>query len=118
MKINTYKDNNINFGIKLDTGKVLEVTSMKIFQSDGLEGCKEVIKALNNKPIKATGNKGYKYYAENIGKKIIEKYPKIAEATGKINEIIVKNPNIKKQELNEQVQVIIKEIGKEVDIVI
>ena len=45
MKINNY-NNNINFGIKLDTGKVLEVTSLKIFQSDGLEGCKEVINAL------------------------------------------------------------------------
>ena len=117
MKITNYNDN-INFGIKLNTGNVLEVTSLKIFQSEGLAGCKEVVKALNKTPIKATGNRGYKYYAKNIGQKIMDKYPKIAEATDKINLITAKNPDIKKQELNEQVQAIIKDIGNEIDIVI
>lgn len=99
MKIQNNR-NNINFGVKLDTAKVLEVTSMKIFRSDGIEGCKEVVHALNDKPIKAAGNRGYKYYAEIIGKQITEKYPQIAEATAKISEITSQNPNIKKAELN------------------
>ncbi len=108
----------LNFGTRLDTGKVLEVTSMKIFQSDGIGGCKEVIQALNDKPIKAAGSRGYKYYAKVIGEKIIHKYPQIADATNKINDITSKNPNISKADLNRYVQPIIEKIGKEIDIVI
>ena len=115
MKIQNNR-NNINFGVKLDTAKVLEVTSMKIFRSDGIEGCKEVVHALNDKPIKAAGNRGYKYYAEIIGKQITEKYPQKAEATAKISEITSQNPNIKKAELNKQVEPLIAKIGNVIDI--
>ena len=69
MKI--YSSNNLNFGMKFQTGKVLEVTTQKIFYSKGLAGPTEVIKSLNgSRPI---GNRGYKYAAEQLGKKITSK---------------------------------------------
>lgn len=65
-----YNNNiNINFGARLETAKVLEVTTQKIFQSNGIEGCKEVVNSLQTIPIKATGNKGYRYYAQEIARK-------------------------------------------------
>lgn len=106
----------LHFGTKLETAKVLEVTSQKIFQSNGIEGCREVIIALNGKP--AVGSNGYRKHAIEIGKKITEKYPEIAEATEEINRIIMANPYIRKNELNEQVQPIIAKIGQEIDIII
>lgn len=107
---------NLNFGIKLDTGKVLEVTSLKIFQSEGIQGCKEVVNMLMDSPIKATGHKGFRYFAEQIGKKIMDKYPEIKKATDEIISITNKNPNIKKEELNSLVQPLINKLGKEIDI--
>lgn len=93
-----YNNNiNINFGARLETAKVLEVTAQKIFQSDGIEGCKEVVNALNSTPIKATGHKGYRYFAQEIGRKIISKYPDIAKATDEIKNITEKILKSKKQ---------------------
>lgn len=111
-------NNNINFRAHLDTAKVLEVTAQKIFQSDGIEGCKEVLKALSDKPIKATGHRGYKYYAQEIGKKITEKYPEIAKATAEIKDIVKKNPKLEKKDLREKIQPLIDNIGHEIDITI
>ncbi len=108
----------VNFGIKLETAKVLEVTSQKIFASDGLNGVREVIQALSKEPIKATGNKGYRYFAIQTGNAIIEKYPQIAEATAEINKITAQNPYITKTELNQKVRPLIDKIGKEIDITI
>ena len=114
-----YNNNiNINFGARLETAKVLEVTAQKIFQSDGIEGCKEVVNALNSTPIKATGHKGYRYFAQEIGRKIISKYPDIAKATDEIKNITEKTPQIKKAELREKIQPILDRIGKEIDITI
>ena len=112
------KNNNISFGTKLETAKVLEVTCKKIFYSNGIEGVRDVVKALSDKPIKATGHKGYKYFAEQIGFKILQKYPQIAEATEKINQIINTNPNITKDALAKEIFPLIDEIGKEIDITI
>ena len=112
------KNNKISFGTRLETGKVLEVTSKKIFYSNGIEGVRDVVKALSDKPIKATGHKGYKYFAEQIGFKILQKYPQIAEATEKINQIINTNPNITKDALAKEIFPLIDEIGKEIDITI
>ncbi len=108
----------VNFGIKLETAKVLEVTSQKIFASDGLNGVSEVIQALSKEPIKATGKKGYRYFAIQTGNAIIEKYPQIAEATAEINKITAQNPYITKTELNQKVRPLIDKIGKEIDITI
>lgn len=105
-----------NFGVKLNTGKVLETTTLKIFQSVGMDGCRDVIKALNDRPIKATGCRGYRYYAEKIGKQITEKYPAIKAATEEIKSIVARQPDIKKSELNEKIRPIIERLGAETDI--
>ena len=109
-------NNSPNFGIKLDTGKVLETTTLKIFQSDGIDGWRDVFKALNDRPIKATGCRGYRYYAEKIGKQITEKYPAIKAASEEIKAIIDRQPDIKKLELKEKIRPIIEKIGFEIDI--
>ncbi len=108
----------VNFGTKLDTYKVLEVTSQKILQSNGTDGIRDVINALNAKPVKAVGCRGYKYYADIIGKKILEKYPDIAEVSNKINEIAARNPDISKNDLREKVRPLIDKLGQVVDITI
>ena len=64
----------INFKAKLDTNAVLETTTLKIFHYNGTEGWKQVITALNDRPSKGIGSRGYRYYAKIIGEKIIDKY--------------------------------------------
>ena len=108
----------INFKAKLDTNAVLETTTQKIFHYDGTEGWKQVITALNDRPSKGIGSRGYRYHAKIIGEKIINKYPKIKEATDKIHKLIADNPEIKKKELNEKIKPIVEEIGREIDIIL
>lgn len=107
-----------HFGMKFETAKVLEVTTQRVFSSDGLSGSKEVISALTDNLPKAIGNRGFKYYASAVGKRITQKYPEIKKATDEINSIIEKNPYIKKEILNTRIQPIIEKLGKEVDITI
>ena len=116
MFIQNNHNNSLNFGVRLDTGKVLETTSLKIFQSVGTDGYRDVIKALNDKPVKATGSKGYRYFAEKIGKQITEKYPEIKSATDEIKALVAAQPDIKKSELNEKIRPIIDKLGAEIDI--
>lgn len=120
MKIQPLQNNNPNtsFGAKISTPSVFEVTSMKIFHNDGVEGFKEVTKALLDKPIKATGAKGYKYYANIFGKQIMEKYPEIAKATEDIKNIVAQNPLISKLELEHRINPIIKKFGPTIDIIL
>ncbi len=117
MKVQKYNSAQ-SFGVKLDTAKVLEVTSMKIFKSEGIKGFDEVINALGTKPphLKAYGNRGAKYYAELTGKKIMDKYPAIKDATKEILKITQSNSLLKKNELNKAVQPIIDRLGNEIDI--
>ena len=110
--------NNTTFGHRLKTVNVLEVTTQRIIQSNGIEGPKNVILKLYDKPFKATGHRGFRFMAETIGKKIVEKYPRIKEATDTINAITAQNPSIKKNDLNKLVTPLINEIGEEVDIII
>ena len=53
MKIQPLQNTNPNtsFGAKISTPSVFEVTSMKIFHNDGVEGFKEVTKALLDKSL-------------------------------------------------------------------
>ena len=118
MNIQNNYHNNINFGVKLDSRKVLEVTSKKIFYSVGTDGIRDVIKALHPTPIKATGAKGYRYYADLYGEKIMDKYPDIAKATSDVIRIADENKFIKKTELAQLIQPVINRLGKEVDIVV
>lgn len=114
------KTDNTQFGIKLNTGAVLEVTSLKIFQSEGIQGAREVINAINGKPadFSCYGHKGFKHQAKIIGEKIMNKYPEIKSATNEINTLLAQNPNIKKQELNSLLQPLIKKLGSEIDITV
>ncbi len=114
MKIHTI--NNTNFNARIKTASILETTTGKAFENNGIEGMKEVFLALNKKPMKAPGSRGYRYYAKELGNKIIEKYPQIKEATEEINSIINKNPHIKKQDLRTKVKPYIDKLGKEIDI--
>lgn len=117
MKIqNNYS--NQNFKAKLDTASVLEVTSMKIFRNEGIEGFKHVVNGLSESPMKSTGWRGYKYFAQQAGEKIVAKYPEIEQATNEIKNILKNNPDIKKEELNKRIQPIIDKLGEVVDITI
>jgi len=118
MEINNKITNTPYFGIKLNTASVLETTSQRIFYNTGTDGFKEVIFALNDKPFKATGSKGYVYFAKVIGKQITDKYPEIAEATKKILKIYEENPDVKKAEVAKKIQPIIDKLGQTVDITI
>lgn len=109
---------NPSFQVKLSTISVLETTSMKIISDNGVFGVRDVIMALNKTPFKATGSKGYAYYAKNIGEAIVNKYPNIACATQQIMQILKEKPNISKQELRAKLEPIVKELGEVVDITI
>ena len=107
---------NINFNAKLRTASVLETTTGRIFENAGVVGMKEVFLALNDKKMKAPGNRGYRYYAKAIGEKIMLKYPSIKAATDEITAMLEKEPSMDKETLRKKVQPYIAKIGKEVDI--
>ncbi len=109
---------NINFGQKYPTGRILEVTTRKIFEPDGVMGYIETIKQLHGNVPKYLGNQGYKKYAEEVGAKIIAKYPKIAKATEDILEIAKTNRSPFARDLKEKIQPILDRFGKNVNIVI
>ena len=112
------QNTNINFGQKYPTGRILEVTTRKIFEPDGVMGYIETIKELHGNVPKYLGNLGYKRYAIEIGDKIIAKYPKIAKATEEILKIAENNRSPFAKDLKILVQPILDRFGKTVDIVI
>lgn len=109
---------NINFGQKYPTGRILEITTRKIFEPDGVMGYIETLKQIHGNIPRYTGHQGYKRYAEEVGNKIIAKYPEIAQATKDIIEIAEKNNLILTKDLKKMVQPVLDRFGKEVDIVI
>ena len=68
-------NDNINFYAKYPTARILEITTQKIFETDGVNGYIETLKKLHGNIPKYTGNRGYRQYAEELSKKILEKYP-------------------------------------------
>lgn len=109
-------NNLINFGIKLNSVEVLEVASVTILQSNGIEGVKNVATKISGKPLKFPGHQGYRHFAEVYGPKICAKYPNIAEIARQIQEIKANNPFIRKNELYQQVKPMIDKLGNEIDI--
>lgn len=105
-----------NFCHKIKTINILEATSQKIIESDGIHELRYIIDTFT--PIKATGWRGYRYFLKNIGDRIIEKYPEIGNATQDIQAFIRKNPNVKKCELRQYCQKHIDELGETIDIVL
>ena len=110
---------NISFKEKYPTGKILEITSRKIFEPDGVMGYIDTLKKLHgNIPVSRLGNLGYKKYAKEIGDKIMTKYPNIAKATKDILEIANKSKSPFAKDLKILVQPVLDRFEKEIDIVI
>lgn len=105
------------FGIKLNTKDVLEVTTLKILNNNGLNGVRDVILKLNPKSENRIGNKGFKGQAQIIGAKIMQKYPQIKLATEKINSHYTSDFK-KSKHFQEMYKNILDTLGNEIDIVI
>ena len=109
---------NISFGTKYPTGRVLEITTRKIFEPDGVTGYIDTLKKLHGNVPRYTGHQGYKRYAEEVSEKILAKYPKIAQATEDIIKIAENNKSPFARDLKILVQPVLDRFGKTVDIVI
>ncbi len=109
---------NISFGEKYPTGRILEITTRKIFEPDGVTGYIETLKKVHGNVPKYTGHQGYRRYAEEISEKILAKYPEIEKATADILEIAQKSGTLKSKDLKVKVQPVLDRFGKEIDIVI
>lgn len=109
---------NISFGEKYPTGKILEITTRKIFEPDGFTGAVETAKKLHGNFPQYTGHQGYRRYVKDVGDKIIAKYPEIAQASKDIIEIAEKNNSPFAKDLKVLVQPVLDRFGKEIDIVI
>jgi len=112
------KINNITFGQKYPTGRILEITTRKIFEPDGVNGYIETLKQVHGNVPRYTGHQGYRRYAEEVSEKILAKYPDIAKATKDILDIANKNKSLFAKELRPKVQPILDRFEKEIDIVI
>ena len=112
-------DQSINFGTKIPTINVLETTCLRTMQSETISDLKPVIDAFGRmKGKKATGHVGYRYYLEQIGRDIVQKYPQIAEATVDIKSFMVNNPKASKGEIYEYSKQYIDKLGETIDIII
>ncbi len=112
------QNNNINFKQKYPTGKILEITSLKIFEPDGVSGYINTLKEIHGNVPRYVGSQGYKRYAEEISAKIVEKYPEIGIAAKEIIDIASKHTYIRSAELKTKIQHILERFEKEIDIVI
>lgn len=108
----------ISFGEKYPTGRILEITTRKIFEPDGVSGYIETLKKVHGNVPKYTGHQGYKRYAEEVSKKILAKYPEIAQATQEILDIAKTHTSPFAKDLKIKVQPVLDRFGKEIDIVI
>ena len=110
--------NNANFGQKYPTGRILEITTQKIFEPDGVTGYIETLKQIHGNVPRYTGHQGYRRYAEEVSKKILAKYPNLAKATEDILDIANKNKSPFAKDLKIKVQPVLDRFEKEIDIVI
>jgi len=109
---------NISFGEKYPTGRILEITTKKIFEPDGVTGYIETLKKVHGNVPRYTGHQGYRRYAEEAGKKILAKYPEIKQASEDILTIAENNKNPFGRDLKILIQPILDRFEKEIDIVI
>ena len=112
------RNTNISFGEKYPTGRVLEITTRKIFEPDGVTGYIETLKQIHGNVPRYTGHQGYKRYAEEVGEKILSKYPDIAQATQDILEIANNHSYLFSRDLKVKIQPILDRFEKTIDIVI
>lgn len=111
--INSY---NPSFGTKFNTVKILEASTLKCIESEGIQELKPLIDTFWDKPFKAASNRGYRYYLQEISKKIMKNYPDIEKATNEIKEYVQKNPTANRKNLQNFVEPIVKKLGQEIDI--
>jgi len=107
---------NLSFKQKYETGKVLEVTTRKIFDKDGVNGYIETLKSLHGNIPRYTGHLGFKRYAESVSEKIFEKYPEIKKASEEIIEISENNRYVFAKDLRALVLPVLSRFDKEIDI--
>lgn len=106
----------LTFGTKFSTVEVLELTTLRRINSECISAQKKFIDEFWDKPFKAAGNRGYRYYMQIIGEKIMNKYPEIAKATEDIQNYLKHNPEASKNDLKEFVKPITAKLGNEIDI--
>ena len=109
---------NISFGEKYPTARILEITSCKIFEPDGMSGFIETLKQIHGNVPRYTGHQGFRRYAKEVSDKILVKYPEIAQATEDILEIAKNNDSLFTKDLKIKVQPVLDRFQKEIDIVI
>lgn len=109
---------NLPFCANYRTAKILEMCTLKYSESESISELRPIMNDLMEKPVKFVGNRGYRYYINNIAEKIKAKYPEIKQASDEILEFANKNPKAKRPEFKEFVAPIIKKLGEEIDITI
>lgn len=111
-------NNKPSFRAHLNTIDVLEVTTLKVLNNNGLNGIKNVISALNAMPKKATGKVGYRHFAEKIGTRIVQKYENLKNATNEINKLYKQSGENRPTNIQAVLKKITDEIGNNIDITI
>ncbi len=111
-----YNNTSLAFGNLVRTATVLEAVTFKYTESESIADLKPFINEFWHTPIKATGNKGYRYFIQDIAQRIKAKYPEIQKAADDILEFANKNPRAKKADYKEFVKPIIEKLGETIDI--
>lgn len=106
----------INFGAKVPTVKVLESATLKLTESESVADLKPIIDTFWDKPFKAAGNRGYRYYLKAIADKITAKYPEIKSAVDEINIFAQTHPRATKADFKYIQKPLIDKLGAVVDI--
>jgi hypothetical protein len=109
------KLDNTSFGTLTNTNNLFETILMRSIRNDGIEGARDVVYTLYPN-MKFVGNRGYRYYAEQIGQKVKTNYPELAKDIAEINSHIKSNPKISKKELSQYAEPYIKKYGEKIDI--
>lgn len=108
----------LNFEQKYRTRSILQITTGKILEPNGMEEHIKTIRSFYDNFPKYTGSGGYKKFSSELASKILPKYPNIKAATEEINSILENNRFMRTKDIKEKISPIINKIGEEIDIVI
>ena len=108
---------NVNFGIKVKTTHLLELTTLAIFEPDGFLGMTNTMKEIFPLP-KHTGINGYRRFAKLVGNKLVLKYSQIADATQQIKAFMRNNPKASVTEIQVYARSLASHIGETIDVVL
>ena len=109
---------NQNFEAKYQTSKILQITSQKIFEPDGMSGFIKILKELNPNIPRYTGGKGYKYYAQDVATRILKKYPELMPATEQIKAYASRFRFYSSKEFRDIIKPILDDLDTTIDIII